>query len=396
MASTLRRVGSLALASALALAACETTAPTPAPTGRPSASTSAEPSTPPSPSATPSPSLRPTTRPTTGEAVGTGIRLIGGPLNARVGPSGVWTGSEVIVWGGYHSSGGIVDPVTGYPRSGAALSPYSGQWRPIANAPIQGRYRHLAAWTGREMLVWGGITEGWRQGQAPDGAAYNPRTDRWRPIAGSPLPWGQGPAAVMAGDEWIVAATRNSGEVQVAAYHPRADSWRSLPSIPHLQSRENRLVRTDSALILMNSAEGMFVLEDGADVWVKSSSKPIGEEVVWTGEELIGLPGSWVDHHLVRYDAAADAWLEIPSPYLDGGRLIWIGTRGLVLGEFGAPSYVFNDMSGTWRELRWPDRNNLEDHVAVWTGDSLVEWGGWTGGDGAQPTDGGWVIWLEE
>jgi hypothetical protein len=390
MASMLRRVGSMTLASALAIAACETTAPSEAPTGRPSASPSAEPST------APSPSLRPTPRPTTGEPVRASFRLIGGPLNARVGPSGVWTGSDVIVWGGYHSSGGIARPETGYPRSGAALDPYSGQWHRIANAPIQGRYRHLAAWTGREMLVWGGYTEDWRSTQLPEGAAYNPKTDRWRPMAASPLPWAGGPAAVMGDDEWFMAATRNRGLVLVAAYDPRADSWRSLPSIPHLQSRENRLVRTDSALILMNSAEGMFVLEDGAEAWVHSASKPIGAEVVWTGEELIGLPGSWVDHHLVRYDAAADAWLEIPSPHLDGGRLIWIGTSVLVLGGFAAPSYLFNYMSGTWRELHWPEGHDVRDDVSIWTGHSLVEWGAWTGGDGAQPTDGGWVVWLDE
>jgi hypothetical protein len=263
----------------------------------------------------------------------------------------------------------------------------------MSRAPISGRWNHLAAWTGREMLIWGGQAEDWSAGSQPDGAAYNPRTDRWRPIAPSPLPWAQGPAAVMAGDEWIVAATRNSGLVLVAAYNPTSDSWRSLPSIPHLQSRENRLVWTGEEVILANNADGIYVLSDGADAWVRSGSRPVGNEIVWTGSELIALPGSWRSReHLERYDPEADEWLAIAGLAFEGGRLVWTGTHVLVIVDHGDPSYLYNPSTEVWLETSLPRRFNVQDDVSTWTPNGLVEWGGWHGGVGAVSYEGGWVL----
>ena len=62
----------------------------------------------------------------------------------------VWTGSEMIVWGGgltgAFNTGGRYDPVT---NSWTATS--------ITNVP-SARYAHTAVWTDSEMIVWGGCT----------------------------------------------------------------------------------------------------------------------------------------------------------------------------------------------------------------------------------------------
>ena len=60
----------------------------------------------------------------------------------------VWTGSEMIVWGGYNIF-----------NTGGRYNPGSDSWIPTstANAP-SGRYCHTAVWTGSEMIVWGGAT----------------------------------------------------------------------------------------------------------------------------------------------------------------------------------------------------------------------------------------------
>ena len=62
----------------------------------------------------------------------------------------VWTGSEMIVWGGecgqhHFNTGGRYDPST---DSWTATS--------TTNAPA-GRDCHTAVWTGSEMIVWGGV-----------------------------------------------------------------------------------------------------------------------------------------------------------------------------------------------------------------------------------------------
>jgi hypothetical protein len=58
----------------------------------------------------------------------------------------VWTGSRMIVWGGYngYGTGGIYDPAT-------------DSWAPVSTtgAP-SGRVYHTAVWTGSRMIVWGG------------------------------------------------------------------------------------------------------------------------------------------------------------------------------------------------------------------------------------------------
>jgi len=59
----------------------------------------------------------------------------------------------MIVWGGH----GSLD-LGYYFNSGGRYDPGSDSWTPTStvNAP-DGRYRHTAVWTGNEMIVWGGI-----------------------------------------------------------------------------------------------------------------------------------------------------------------------------------------------------------------------------------------------
>ena len=67
---------------------------------------------------------------------------------ARASHTAVWTGSEMIVWGGY---GGT------YLNTGGRYNPSTDSWTAISttNAPAP-RGVHTAVWTGTEMIVWGG------------------------------------------------------------------------------------------------------------------------------------------------------------------------------------------------------------------------------------------------
>ena len=64
-----------------------------------------------------------------------------------------------------------------------------GRWREIAASPILDRDVHTAVWSGEEMVVWGGQREGGLAALG-DGAAYNPARDTWRelPPAGQASP----------------------------------------------------------------------------------------------------------------------------------------------------------------------------------------------------------------
>jgi Galactose oxidase, central domain len=81
----------------------------------------------------------------------------------------VWTGSEMIVWGGG------ADAST-YLNTGARYNPSTDSWAATSttNAP-EARTSHTAVWTGSEMIVWGGSNGSYLN----TGGRYNPGTDSW-------------------------------------------------------------------------------------------------------------------------------------------------------------------------------------------------------------------------
>ena len=71
-------------------------------------------------------------------------------------PTTVWTGSEMIVWGGYSYDGS-----DNYWNTGGRYNPGTDSWvtTSTTNAP-DGREFHTAVWTGSAMIVWGGFDGG--------------------------------------------------------------------------------------------------------------------------------------------------------------------------------------------------------------------------------------------
>ena len=80
----------------------------------------------------------------------TGATSLSGAPSPRSKPSAVWTGREMIIWGGY-------DGTTMF-NTGARYDPVTNTWLaalPTAGAP-SGREAQSAVWTGSKMIVWGG------------------------------------------------------------------------------------------------------------------------------------------------------------------------------------------------------------------------------------------------
>jgi hypothetical protein len=65
----------------------------------------------------------------------------------------VWTGTRLLVWGGSKTAG-AGPPVI--PLHGLAFDPKANRWSLLPGAPLLGRLDPTAAWTGHEMIVWGG------------------------------------------------------------------------------------------------------------------------------------------------------------------------------------------------------------------------------------------------
>lgn len=76
-----------------------------------------------------------------------------GAPHSRFLHTAVWTGTEMIVWGGTDSTSDGVNLWS----SSRRYSPATDSWTPVTiSGAAASRSRHTAIWTGNEMLVWGG------------------------------------------------------------------------------------------------------------------------------------------------------------------------------------------------------------------------------------------------
>ena len=105
---------------------------------------------------------------------------IGAP-QARYGHTAVWTGSQMIVWGGWDAS---INPL----RTGGLYDPVSDTWvdTGILGAPA-GRAHHTAVWTGEEMIVWGGELWQWYGFDDPACDTVHTIQVQWRPVQNSQI-----------------------------------------------------------------------------------------------------------------------------------------------------------------------------------------------------------------
>ena len=113
----------------------------------------------------------------------------------------VWTGKQMLVWG--------CDLLS--------YDPAANEWRRLPDPPT----RHgILAWTGHELLGWGGGCCG---DVSDDGSAYNPATNTWRKLAPAPVSGQQSPIGAWTGRELVIFNGHGpeGNRVGGAAYNPK-------------------------------------------------------------------------------------------------------------------------------------------------------------------------------
>jgi hypothetical protein len=156
----------------------------------------------------------------------TDITTTGAPSARDVLDSFAWTGEELLVWGGFGNFG--------EEGTGGRYNPSTNSWATISNvnAPSP-RYGHAVVWTGTEMVVWGGAEYN------PDiflntGGRYNPDTDTWTATSTTNTPLAAlFPVFVWTGAEMIVwsgacdetGLTCHSYSYEGGRYNPATDTW---------------------------------------------------------------------------------------------------------------------------------------------------------------------------
>lgn len=126
-----------------------------------------------------------------------------GPPDPRAGPTAVWTGGEMIVWGGGYNSGNS--------NTGGGYNSATDSWTPTTttNAPSARAY-HTAVWTGSEMVVWDGC-DGTYLGSS---GRYNPATDSWSGTNTTNAPTGRASHAAVWSDSEMIVLGGNDGSYQ--------------------------------------------------------------------------------------------------------------------------------------------------------------------------------------
>ena len=234
-----------------------------------------------------------------------------GAPTARYLHTAVWTGEEMIVWGG---AGGPFGNATG---PGARYRPGSNTWSPTAPGPPD-RVRHLAAWTGTEMIVWGGASDDTGNGMTNRGDRYDPVTDSWTIMSASGAPGArQSEAGAWAGDRFMVWGGADSFSLVYddgAVYDPVTDSWVATSTIgaPSERHRHSAIAAGDRVIIWGGIAPFPGPVSGGiydivSDTWT-STAGPFeeadvrsGHGVVWTGSEMIIWGGDNNDDTGARY-----------------------------------------------------------------------------------------------
>ena len=176
---------------------------------------------------------------------------------ARTNHTAVWTGSEMIIWGGESGS---------YLNTGGRYNPSTDSWTPTStgtNVPA-GRSYHTAVWTGTEMIIWGG--DGGSYTRLNTGARYNPAADSWVAITTTNAPsarwqptgfWTGSVMLVWGGDS---SPLTNSG----GQYDPLTNSWTPTSTTNAPVARYNHAgVWTGSQMIIWGGYDGSYLNSGG-------------------------------------------------------------------------------------------------------------------------------------
>jgi N-acetylneuraminic acid mutarotase len=355
-------------------------------------------------------------------------RLPTAPIPGRTGQAAVWTGRQMLIWGG---ESGYQD--ADLRSDGAAYDAATNSWSTLPTGPLSGRSGMAAVWTGQDMFIWGGDDNNSLGSfhAAADGALYDPTTQQWRRVPASPLSARVYATALWTGSEVVVTGgqpaveTSQRSYTDAAAYDPTTNTWRRLPAppTPHRPHIESVVAVAAGRSIYAwlswdhltrhapmggsrsgNESSGVDVdrYDTSTGRWTQvhaTGDLPTGvHSPVWTGSEII-MPAAFqcpfscpVEYGTFgwRFSPRTNTWTAIargPGNALDS-QAAWTGSALLAFNNDSSINgghatairpgdmEVWAPNTNRWTALpRAPYSGDTQDISAVWTGDRLLMWG---------------------
>lgn len=234
-------------------------------------------------------------------------------LNApppRTEGSAVWTGKEVIWYGGRQYTGRC-SPFCWYWES-YAYDPTTGTWtqradpQPVLDGPAYfARFGHAAAWVGTSMIAYGGSNV---NTVFPSAQSFDPALNQWGRIANGPDARTYAASVGFDGKAYFWGGQKLIDAVDVAdfftdglVYDPSTHAWSRTMSgtgSPLTPRSGAAMAATSKELIVWGGRQGSTSHGDGATydpatgIWatLPSAGAPSPRRcatAVWTGQELI-------------------------------------------------------------------------------------------------------------
>lgn len=294
-----------------------------------------------------------------------------GAPSARYGHGAIWTGSEMIVWGGSATAANL--------NTGGSYNPNTDTWTALTtNGTALGRDKHSTIWTGTEMFVWGGFSD-LVTNYLNTGASYSTNSATWTATATLNAPTVRNShTAIWTGDSMIIWGGFGNGNNPLPSgsiYSPGTQTWTAIPT--NLSGRyQHSAIWTGSEMLIWggNNATGppTYATNDGARLnpvsltWTPMTTNNAppsryAHTVVWTGTEMIVWGGQTSGPIGTggRYNPTSNSWISTPTttgaPQARFNHTaVWTGTEMIIFGGTGTqPVYKsgigrFNPASNAW------------------------------------------------
>lgn len=283
-----------------------------------------------------------------------------------------WTGKELVWWGGALQHEELTGSAHWEDRNdGGVYDLAQDQWRPIStvHAPVGRKIEGNAVWTGTQLVVWGGqsavdptanteldycFNGDYQQCQRfADGAVYDLATDTWTPITADGAPSRrQGHVMAWTGKDVLVVGGFDYPEVD--RWTPLADAYRysvsedrwSTIALP--QALHDAIVKssgpdprpfewTGSRLLMKVATSPIYAYDPSADVWQTVSDPPNGAACPAANSQGVCVDAAG-NRYYGLYDSAKNRWQLLDYPIRD---------------------------------------QTLHSTGTIWTGSQLLEWGGY-------------------
>jgi len=317
------------------------------------------------------------------------MSITGAPVSAR--PTAVWSGREVILWGGATTCRAPFP--SPYPIIGSRYDPVTDTWTPF-DQNCYSRSFHTAIWTGSKMIIWGGLCEpssdslcqsfGGYPRYYGDALSYEPVGGVWTSISSSPGGYGTGATAIWTGNRmivwggfytfWLGPGPDGTGWDTVGTggmYDPASGSWEPIPYDAAVQDRSaHRAVWDGRHMYILGGSSSRHTYDPCCGIVNTSEGRP----------------------SVARFDPVSRSWenLGMFPAYANGDRALWTGRWILSLGAESTGGRL-DPTTALWSPISSVGAPVPRYQAAVdWDGEGMLVHGGRVGPSGFNyQSDGG-------